>query len=702
LAKDLGRIDDAWMTCANKLYYLAVPPNYYKKILMNLEKSGLTEPCSPEEGWTRVIVEKPFGKDLKNANELDSLLGRLFKEEQIYRIDHYLGKEMLLNILAFRFSNNIFEQSWNNKYIDSIAIKLLETAGVEDRGAFYDGVGTLRDVGQNHLVQMLALVTMENPGSFVSGTIRKKREDLLQTLVNPNLEDIKASTFRAQYTGYDKIEGVEKGSKTETYFKAKMYLDHPRWEGIPITLEAGKGMGEQVKEIVVRFKHPSPCLCPPGGPHDYHNKVIFAVEPKEEITFRLWSKKPGYKLAVEKRSFNLPYREKSKTSQYTEEYEKLLLDIFMGDQTLFVSTSEMQAMWKFTDPIVSAWQNGAVPLEKYSKGAKEVRKAALLDLATRDTKNISSKKEVGIVGLGKMGGNMARQLVEKGWMVFGYNRTSDITRDLEKEMVNGVYSFGDFVDKMTRPRTILVSVPAGEAVDEMMAKLVDVLEKGDIVVDIGNSFYTESKKHSKQVAKKGIEFVDVGISGGPGGARYGACLMVGGKKENYDYLLPLFIDLSVVEGYEFFEGPGAGHFVKMVHNAIEYGMMQSIAEGFDLMRRMEYKLHLKKVARIYNHGSVIESRLVGWMGEAYSMFGEDLNKISGKAGAGGSSGGAIGKSRSEAAWTLEIADKLGISMPSIKDALKNRERSQKKPSYQGKIINSLRNRFGGHGVKEIN
>ena len=362
LATMLGRVDNEWRACSNKLFYLAVPPVFTEQIFKNLAASGLTIPCGPEEGWTRVIVEKPFGSDLKTAEQLDLLLGKLFKEEQIYRIDHYLAKEMLQNILSFRFSNTLFEESWNHRFIEKIDIRLLEDIGVEERGGFYDGVGALRDVGQNHLLQMLALVTMEKPKNLEAKTVRTLRAKLLKGLKRPGRKEIEDFTTRAQYAGYQTIKGVNSKSQTETYFKIRAFLDSPRWRNVPIILESGKRK-EKLKEIVVTFKHPSPCLCP-GGEH-YKNTVTFSLEPKEAITINFLSKTPGLTHAVEKRSFDLTIRDLKNKSQYVEEYVKLLLDCIEGNQLLFLSTEEVQASWNFIDPIIKAWQKGAVPLRSY-------------------------------------------------------------------------------------------------------------------------------------------------------------------------------------------------------------------------------------------------------------------------------------------------------------------------------------------------
>ncbi|MDP3784538.1 MAG: hypothetical protein Q8R12_00445, partial [bacterium] len=318
--------DRKWNTCANKLFYLAVPPEYYKQIFKNLASSHLTDPCSPKAGlvpleinhvpvdrakygeternsshanhsrksltgWNRIIVEKPFGKNLKTAEELDKMLGRLFKEEQVYRIDHYLGKETVQNILAFRFSNSFLDPAWNKEYIEEISIRLLESGGVEDRGDFYDGLGALRDVGQNHLLQLLALFTMENPGTFEGNSIRQKRGELLKSLRIPESREIFSDARRGQYEGYRSLEGVSSRSLTETYFWIKAFLDTPRWRGVPIILESGKGLPESKAEVRVTFRHHTPCLCPES--RHVQNVLRYHIQPKEGVSTSFWVKRPG-------------------------------------------------------------------------------------------------------------------------------------------------------------------------------------------------------------------------------------------------------------------------------------------------------------------------------------------------------------------------------------------------------------------------
>lgn len=689
LAKALGQVDGQWKVCANKLYYLAVPPHFYETIFKNLAQSGLTKPCSEEEGWTRVIVEKPFGKDLKTAKELDSLLSKLFKEVQIYIIDHYLAKDILQNILAFRFSNNLFEQTWNNQFIERIEIRLLETLGVEDRGSFYDGVGALRDVGQNHLLQMLALVTMEHPVNFQADAIRSKRAEVLQTLKIPTQAEAKSASFRAQYEGYQDIEGVSPGSQTETYFKVLAYLNSPRFKNIPIILEGGKRLVKQIKEIVVTFKHPAPCLCPPGVTEHYKNNIIISLEPEAGITIHFWSKKPGLEFEIEQRTFDVSMQKGKGKAQYVEEYEKLLLDCTSGDQTLFVSTAEVRSMWQFIDPIISAWQENLFPLKTYQPNTNQpLIESTFIEDAPLIRTQI--KKEIGVVGLGKMGTGIAKNLIGKGWQVVGFNRTPETTRQLENSGVNGVYSLKELVDKLSSPRIIWLMVPAGKPIDEVIFGsdgLINFLEKGDIIIDGGNSFYKDALERYQRLKVKRLRFIDVGVSGGPEGALKGASLMIGGDKEIFEKLEPLFYDLATEKGYQFFAGAGSGHFVKMVHNGIEYGMMQAIAEGFTILQKADYKLDLTKVANVYNHGSVIESRLIGWLEKAFELHGQNLENISGTVGYTGEGG-----------WTVQTAKELNVKDKVIEEALVFRIQSEKNPNYTGKILSALREQFGRHEV----
>lgn len=715
LNKFLTTLDEDWGVCANKLFYLAVPPKFYEAIFKNLAASGLTKPCNSEEGWTRVLVEKPFGKDLKTAENLDALLGRLFKEIQIYRIDHYLAKEMIQNILAFRFSNNLFEKAWDKNSIGKVEIRLWEKIGVEERGSFYDGLGALRDVGQNHLLQILALIAMEHPVNFESNAIRSNRAQILNMLIKPSPAEIKNFTFRAQYKGYKEIAGVDPASNTETYFKVRAFLSSPRWQGVPFILESGKRLNEARKEIVITFKHPLPCLCPPGTQEHYTNKITIGIEPREKIDIQFWSKKPGLDFTIEPRTLEFSLRDQGAKTQYVEEYEKLLLDAIYGDQTLFVTTEEVSAMWRCMTPILTGWQKDLVPLRFYSPDTGQpTQESRFIDesqtvaggLTPLEVSRLEAtaaaperrggpltglKKEIGIIGLGKMGGNTARRLIQREWQVIGFNKSDEPTKQLEKEGLKGMYSLQELTAELSKPRLVWLVLPAGKTIDNVIFGtdgLIYLLEKGDFIIDAGNSFYKDSITRYKKLKKLGVHFIDAGVSGGPTGALEGASIMVGGDKKVFEKLEPLFADLAVKNGYQFFDGAGAGHFVKMIHNGIEYGMMQALAEGFTILKKSKYKLDLVRIADVYNHGSVIESRLAAWLQSAFESYGDELKEVSGSVGHTG-----------EGEWTVKTAKELDIKTKVIEEALKFRVISERKPNYTGKILSALREQFGGHSVK---
>ncbi|MBS3957539.1 MAG: glucose-6-phosphate dehydrogenase [Clostridiales bacterium] len=683
LARHLRAIEEQWDVCANKLFYLAVPPEHYRTIFERLAESGLTEPCSDLSGWTRVLVEKPFGDDERTSRELDELLGGLFLEEQVYRIDHYLGKEMLQGIMNFRFTNNLFESSWNREAIESIEISLLESIGVEHRGRFYDGVGALRDVGQNHILQMLALIAMDQPHGRDAAAIREARTGFLRTLRPLSSDQAAHASFRAQYEGYREIEGVAADSMTETYFRMRFELSGRRWSGVPVTVEAGKRLGEPRKEIVVTFRNPPVCMCE-NGTH-VRNRVVFRLEPTDSISITFWAKKPGFEHEVEERTLDFFLYEKAEKVQYVEEYATLLLDAIDGDQTLFVATAEVAAMWAFIDPVVRSWEENAVPLHTYEPDSAEVTTRATEALAAP-----SLRGQVGIVGLGKMGAALALNMRERRWEIVGYNRSADKTRQLESSGIRGAYSLAELVSALDPPRIVWLMLTAGGPVDEILfgsGGLSDLLDCGDIVIDGGNSRFDAAPIRAAHLAERGIGYLDCGTSGGPAGARNGACLMIGGRAQHFSAAEALFADVALPGGYRFFEGHGAGHFVKMIHNGIEYGMMQAIAEGFAMMRESDYELDLERVADVYQHGSVIESRLVGWLAEAFGVWGEELDGVSGVVGHTG-----------EGAWTVEFAEEHGLEARVIRGALQFRQASERDPSYAGRLLSAMRNRFGGHAV----
>lgn len=367
LAELLEKLDEDFHICSNKLFYLAVPPSLYETIFEHLASSGLTIPCGPGEGWTRVLVEKPFGKDLDTATRLDNLLGKLFQEEQIFRIDHYLAKEAMQNILSFRFSNVLFEPIWSNQYIERVAITLHETLGMEGRGAFYDEVGALRDVGQNHILQMLSFIAMESPQILEAQAVRKERARILQSLKPIGGKDVANVTTRAQYKGFRKEEAVSPSSTTETYFRLEAHVQNERWKGVPFILESGKKMKETKTEITVFFKKTEACLCPPEAEKHHQNILTFRIQPDEGISILFWAKKPGFSMELEPRHFSFSYHDSENTKRLPDAYERILYDCIKGDQILFTSTEEVAASWKFITPILKHW--GKTKLYEYTPGS---------------------------------------------------------------------------------------------------------------------------------------------------------------------------------------------------------------------------------------------------------------------------------------------------------------------------------------------
>jgi glucose-6-phosphate 1-dehydrogenase/6-phosphogluconate dehydrogenase (decarboxylating) len=676
-------IESEWATCSNKLFYLAVPATAYEQIFKRLSELELNVPCAEDGSWSRILIEKPFGHDAQSARALNELLRTYFKEDQVYCIDHYLFKEIVQGIENFRFSNNLFEKTWDKDNIERIDVKLHESIGVESRGSFYDPVGALRDVGQNHVLAMLAAITTEYPIAMDTASVRKNREDILATLAPWSEEKIRANTYRAQYGGYRSIEGVAPDSQTETYFALKSDLLHPRWSGVPIYMEAGKRLSESRKEIVLTLKHPKACLLCQAGKHG-PNRITFRLEPNDEIIIDFWTRKPGFEKELEERTMSFFLYEKKNKIQYVEEYAKVIHAAMAGEQSFFVSAKEIDALWKFVDPVIAGWERGLVPFDTYAQATTPHPQI----LAMRQDADDMMRGTLGLIGLGKMGANLGRQLHGKGWKIIAFNRSPGPTKALEDEGITGAYTLHDLVQALPAPRAVWLMVPH-QAVDAVIDELTPLLQKGDTIIDGGNSPYKESIRRHKKISASGINFLDAGVSGGPSGALNGACVMVGGDRALFDHYEMLFKDMSVPEGYLYAGQAGAGHFVKMVHNGIEYGMMQAIAEGFEILHESPLRIDVAAMAVLYNHGSVIESRLIKWLADAYQEAGPDLQMYSGSVSQSG-----------EGQWTVDEARELGIPAPIIEGALEFRKQSQKNPSYTGRILSAMRNQFGGHETKE--
>lgn len=364
----LKEYDQSLRCCTDKLFYLSVSPKYYEKVFENISLVDLLNVCENndiqkrERSYTRILVEKPFGSNFRTAVNLEKKLARLFHEEQIFRVDHYLGKEMLQNIFTFRFANKIFSDTWSNKSIESIEITFFEDFGVEGRGEFYDEVGALRDVGQNHILQMLAYITMEKPVQFSSEFVRKERERVFDSLKIMSQAEVIENTSRKQSKAYKSEEGVSPDSKTETYFELTCFLENQRWRGVPIKIRSGKYMPETKTEIVVNFKNDIGLF---DIKPDLKNRVVFQFKPKEMIMIEMLHSNPGLEKEIGSSSIVFDYDTEEIDRAQAGEYEHLLVQCLKGEQMMFLSSKEVEQMWSFIDPIIRVWQNDLVKLEYY-------------------------------------------------------------------------------------------------------------------------------------------------------------------------------------------------------------------------------------------------------------------------------------------------------------------------------------------------
>ena len=347
----------------SRLLYLATPPVNYEDILNNLHKSSLSEGKN-----TKIVVEKPFGKDLETAIALDKKLSEIFEEKQIFRVDHYLGKETVQNILAFRFANGIFDPVWNKQYLDHVQITFAEKKGVEGRGNFFDGVGILRDVGQNHLMQLIAAVAMEQPKSFSKEGLRDERTKVIKALKYIEEKDVNNYVVRGQYRNYLSEKNVPANSTTETFVAIKFFVNTPRLQNIPFYVRAGKKMPKNTVEISLVFLQTCHILFKEYGCPEIGNVLTIRIQPDEGISIRMIAKKPGIKLALETVNMNFTYEEAFMTKG-AEAYEKILLDIFAGDQILFNRSDELGSSWEFITKILKGWESQGSKLQIYEQGS---------------------------------------------------------------------------------------------------------------------------------------------------------------------------------------------------------------------------------------------------------------------------------------------------------------------------------------------
>jgi glucose-6-phosphate 1-dehydrogenase len=359
----------------NRVYYLSTAPEFFPVITENLKENGLHRHLHAE---VKAVIEKPFGTDLESARRLQDVVHSVFRERQVFRIDHYLGKETVQNVMAFRFANYMFEPVWNRNYIDHIQITAAEDIGIGTRAGYYDQAGALRDLVQNHMLQLLTLVCMEPPASFEANKVRDEKVKVLQAIEPPTPEQVAAMTVRARYTagmsggeeakGYVEEEGVPDGSDTETYAALKLEVHNWRWAGVPIFLRTGKRLARKVTEIAVQLKPvPHLAFASKGSVGVQPNQLILTVQPNEGVSLSLGAKIPGATMRIRPVNMEFLYGT-SFMSQSPEAYERLILDAMRGDATLFTRNDEVDAQWSIIDPILKAWDAGTQPLAEYEAG----------------------------------------------------------------------------------------------------------------------------------------------------------------------------------------------------------------------------------------------------------------------------------------------------------------------------------------------
>jgi len=373
LRHTIEELDRARGTGGNHAFYLSIPPRFFADVIGQLKEHGLADPAS--ESWRRVVVEKPFGSDLESARELNDVISEVFPPESVFRIDHYLGKETVQNILAMRFSNTLFEPIWNANYVDHVQITMAEDIGIGGRAGYYDGIGAARDVIQNHLLQLMALIAMEEPTAFDAKSLRIEKQKVLESVVLPRRLDL--TTARGQYTegwaggvkvpGYKEEQDIPRTSRTETYAAITLNVESRRWAGVPFYIRTGKRLGRRVTEVAVVFKRaPHLPFADTSTEQLTENALVIRVQPDEGITMRFGSKVPGTAMEIRDVTMDFAYGG-SFTETSPEAYERLILDVLLGEPPLFPRHEEVELSWKILDPVVEYWAEHGKP-DTYPSG----------------------------------------------------------------------------------------------------------------------------------------------------------------------------------------------------------------------------------------------------------------------------------------------------------------------------------------------
>jgi len=690
----------------NRLFYFAIPPNVFNEAGVAIKQA-----CMSEKGWTRIIIEKPFGRDLQSCEEILATLSKHFSEDQLFRMDHYLGKEMVQNLLVLRFGNLMFEKLWNRDSVQCVMLTFKEPFGTDGRGGYFDNYGIIRDIVQNHLLQVLTLLAMEPPtkadGPESGESIRNAKVQVLNSIPPITMDEC----FLGQYEGYTDDETIKnKNSNTPTFVAIRCFVHTPRWSGVPFIFKAGKALNERKAEMRIQFKDAPAAEFMFGGKCP-RNELVMRMQPNEAIYFKTNVKSPGFSAAPIQSELEVNYNTRffsdsaGKSDSNPDAYTRLILDVLRGRSAAFVREDELRRSWEIFTPLLHKIEKENIIPVKYKRGSRGPPEADVFieeksgyvrnkdyifyngNVERKsDAKNTSSgNAEIGVYGLSVMGQNFALNIASHGFEVCVGNRSpSKVDATVKRAKVEGnlplTGSSGpqEFVSKLKRPRKVILLVQAGKPVDETIKTLSKFMEQGDIIVDGGNEWYLNSIRRAEQLEKEGILFCGMGISGGEEGAREGPSLMPGGPKEAYDELEPILSSCAAQTstgpcvGYV---GPiGAGNYVKMVHNGIEYADMQLIAEVFDVMKNV-IGLDNSKMSQVFvnwNSGR-LESYLIEITASILAKKDDITNKghvvdyILDKTGSKGT-----GK------WTVQEAAEVSVAAPTISGALNARYMSARK------------------------